>query len=157
MPDTNATPTTSDRIEKHLLLNAPRSRVWRAITDVKQFNAWFGVELTSEFTPGAEINGQVTTKNFEHVTMTIWIEAMQPETFFSFSWHPNAITPGVDYSSEPKTLVTFTLADDDGGTKLTIVESGFDAIPESRRAAAFAGNSGGWFAQLENIRKYLAE
>ncbi|MEO7360366.1 MAG: SRPBCC family protein [Gemmatimonadaceae bacterium] len=156
MTETSTAGASTDRIEKHLTIDAPRSRVWRAITDVKQFNAWFGVGLTSVFAPGAEISGQITIKNYEHVTMTIWIESMRPESFFSFRWHPNAIEPGFDYSAEPTTLVAFTLAEVEGGTKLTIVESGFDTLPEARRAPAFAGNSSGWVGQLANIRKFVA-
>jgi uncharacterized protein YndB with AHSA1/START domain len=151
-----STITSTDRIEKLVNLDVPRSRVWRALTDVKQFNAWFGSALTGVFVPGAEVSGNLTFKNYEHVTMTIWIETMEPERFFSFRWHPYAIEPGVDYSSEPTTLVSFTLEDSAGGTKLTIVESGFDAIPESRRAKAFSMNSAGWDGQAKNIQKFLA-
>ena len=154
MPDT--TTTSTDRIEKQVILEAPRSRVWRALTDVEQFNSWFGVSLTARFEPGAEVSGKINIKGFEHVTMSIWIESMEPERFFSFRWHPYAIEPGVDYSEEPTTLVSFTLEDVAGGTKLLIVESGFDAIPASRRAAAFSMNEQGWTGQAENIRKYLA-
>jgi uncharacterized protein YndB with AHSA1/START domain len=153
MPTT--TPST-DRIEKQITLDAPRSRVWRALTEVKQFNAWFGVALATPFAPGAEVSGQISIRKYEHVTMTIWIETMEPERFFSFRWHPYAIEPGVDYSAEATTLVTFTLEDAPAGTRLTIVESGFDAIPESRRAKAFTMNSNGWNGQAENIRKFLA-
>jgi uncharacterized protein YndB with AHSA1/START domain len=154
MPTTTA--TTTDRIEKQVMLDAPRSRVWRALTEVKQFNSWFGVTLETPFSPGAEVSGQINIRGFENVTMTIWIEAMEAERFFSFRWHPYAIEQGTDYSVEPTTLVTFTLEDSDAGTVLTIVESGFDAIPESRRAKAFSMNSSGWNGQAENIRKYLA-
>ena len=153
MPTT--TPST-DRIEKQITLDAPRSRVWRALIEVKQFNAWFGVSLATPFAPGAEVSGQISIHGYEHVTMTIWIETMEPERFFSFRWHPYAIEPGVDYSAEPTTLVSFTLEDAGAGTRLTIVESGFDAIPESRRAKAFSMNSNGWNGQAENIRKFLA-
>jgi len=153
MPTTTVTP---DRIEKQVTLDAPRSRVWRALTDVAQFNAWFGVKLSAPFVPGAEVSGQITIRDYDHVTMTIWIETMEPERFFSFRWHPYAIEPGVDYAAEPTTLVSFTLEDSGQGTRLTIVESGFDAIPESRRAKAFAMNSSGWSGQAENIRKFLA-
>jgi len=156
MPTTSATPSSTDRIEKEVTLDAPRSRVWRALTDVAQFNAWFGVKLTAPFTPGAAVSGQITIRNYDHVTMTIWIETMEPERFFSFRWHPYAVEEGIDYAAEPTTLVSFTLADAAGGTRLTIVESGFDAIPESRRAKAFAMNTGGWNGQAENIRKFLA-
>jgi uncharacterized protein YndB with AHSA1/START domain len=153
MPTTTA---STDRIEKEITLDAPRSRVWRALTDVEQFNTWFGVSLETPFTPGAEVKGQIKIRGYEHVTMTIWIETIEPERYFSFRWHPYAIEPGVDYSAEPTTLVSFTLEDAGAGTRLTIVESGFDAIPESRRAKAFSMNSSGWSGQAENIRKFLA-
>jgi uncharacterized protein YndB with AHSA1/START domain len=152
MPSTIST----DRIEKVVNLDAPRSRVWRALTDVGQFNAWFGSALAGVFTPGAEVSGKLTFKNYEHVTLTLWIEAMEPERHFSFRWHPYAIEAGVDYSAEPTTLVTFTLEDAAGGTRLTIVESGFDAIPESRRVKAFDMNSAGWAGQAKNLEKFLA-
>jgi uncharacterized protein YndB with AHSA1/START domain len=148
-----ATLSSTDRIEKQLVVAAPRARVWRALTDVEQFNSWFGVALTSPFALGAEVRGRLTFRNYEHVTMSIWIEAMEPERYFAFRWHPYAVEPGVDYSAEPTTLVSFTLEEAAGGTRLTIVESGFDAIPESRRAQAFAMNSKGWDGQAENIRR----
>lgn len=151
-----ATMPSTDRIEKQITLDAPPARVWRALTDVQQFNTWFGVSLTTPFAPGAEVSGRLAIRGYEHVTMTIWIEAMEPERFFSFRWHPYAIEPGVDYSAEPTTLVTFTLEDAGAGTQLSIVESGFDAIPASRRAKAFSMNSNGWSGQAENIRKFLA-
>lgn len=156
MPTTAPARASTDRIEKEVILDAPRSRVWRALTDVTQFNTWFGVSLTEPFTPGAEVSGKLNIRNYDHLTMTIWIETMEPERFFSFRWHPYAIDEKVDYSNEPTTLVSFTLEEMAGGTRLTIVESGFDAIPESRRAKAFSMNSSGWTGQAENIRKFLA-
>ena len=152
-------PTTApstDRLEKQVMLDAPRARVWRALTDVTEFNAWFGVSLATPFTPGAAVSGRITMRNYAHVVLTIWIETMEPPRFFSFRWHPYAIEPGVDYAADPTTLVSFTLEDVVAGTRLTIVESGFDAIPESRRATAFTMNANGWNGQAENIRKYLA-
>lgn len=153
-------PTTisrTDRIEKLVTFDAPRSRVWRALTDYRQFGQWFGVSLTSPFTPGAAVNGKLTIKKYEDLDLTLWVDKIEPEKFFSFRWHPYAIEVGVDYSAEPTTLVAFTLEDAGQGTKLTIVESGFDAIPESRRAKAFSANSGGWDGQIRNIQKFLAE
>ena len=149
------TETSTDHIQKVVDLDAPRSRVWRAITDYKQFNQWFGVNLSSPFTPGAEVTGNMTHPKYSHFTMSIWIESVEPERFFSFRWHPYAIEEGVDYSAEPTTLVTFTFEDSGNGTRLTIVESGFDAIPESRRAQAFSMNERGWTGQAENIRKFV--
>jgi uncharacterized protein YndB with AHSA1/START domain len=156
MPSTTPPSASTDRIVKQVNLETPRARVWRALTEVEQFNAWFGVALTSPFTPGAEVSGQIANKGYEHVRMTIWIEAVEPERLFSFRWHPYAIEEGADYSAEPTTLVTFTLEETMSGTSLTIVESGFDAIPESRRAKAFEMNAAGWSGQAERIRKYLA-
>lgn len=156
MQTTNANTGSADRIEKQVTLDASRSRVWRALTDVTQFNAWFGVSLTSPFVPGGEVSGHMAIRNYEHLTLTIWIETIEPERFFSFRWHPFAIEEGVDYSAEATTLVSFTLEDRGDGTLLKIVESGFDAIPESRRAQAFSMNSRGWDGQAENIRKFLA-
>ncbi len=147
---------STDRLEKQVTLDAPRARVWRALTEVTEFNAWFGVSLATPFAPGAEVSGRITMRNYDHVMLTLWIETMEPPRFFSFRWHPYAIEPGVDYSAEPTTLVSFTLDDAGAGTRLTIVESGFDAIPESRRAKAFSMNSNGWNGQAENIRKFLA-
>jgi uncharacterized protein YndB with AHSA1/START domain/uncharacterized damage-inducible protein DinB len=149
--------TSTDRIEKLVSLDAPRSRVWRALTDVEQFNAWFGSALAGVFTPGAEVSGKLTFRSLEHVTITLWIETMEPERLFSFRWHPYAIEANVDYSAEPTTLVSFTLEDAAGGTRLTIVESGFDAIPASRRATAFGKNSAGWDGEAKNLQKFLAQ
>ncbi|HEX8850657.1 MAG TPA: SRPBCC family protein [Gemmatimonadaceae bacterium] len=157
MPTTSTqSPSSTDRIVKHVELEAPRSRVWRALTDYRQFNQWFGVALTTPFAPGAAVSGNMSSPKYSHLTLTIWIETMEPERFFSFRWHPYAIEEGVDYSAEPTTLVTFTLEDAGAGTQLTIVESGFDAIPESRRAKAFSMNERGWAGQAENIRKFLS-
>lgn len=149
------TMTSTDRIEKQVTFDVPRSRLWRALTEMQSFNDWFGVALEKPFKPGAEVAGKMRIKGYEHMTMSIWIEAMKPESFFSFRWHPYAIEAGVDYSAEPTTLVAFTLEEVAGGTRLTIIESGFDAIPESRRAKAFSMNERGWTGQIENIRKYL--
>lgn len=148
-------PSSTDRIEKSVQLDAPRARVWRAITDVREFNAWFGVALEGPFVPGAVVRGNITSAGYEHIMMTAWVETLEPEHTFAFRWHPHAIDTTVDYSAEPTTLVTFTLEDADGGTRLTVVESGFDALPESRRLQAFTGNSGGWASQVQRIKKYV--
>jgi uncharacterized protein YndB with AHSA1/START domain len=145
----------TDRIEKQIRLVAPRARVWRALTDTREFGQWFGVKLTGAVAPGVTLRGPIAIKGFEHVTFEATVETVEPETRFSFRWHPYAVEPGVDYSGEPTTLVVFTLAEVEGGTLLTVVESGFDKIPASRRAKAFAMNSNGWGAQVENLKRYL--
>jgi uncharacterized protein YndB with AHSA1/START domain len=151
-----STTKSTDRIEKQIQLDSPRSRVWRALTDAGEFGKWFGVDLQGAFAAGATVRGKITSKGYEHVTFEALVERLDPEHFFSFHWHPYAIDPGVDYSKEPRTLVAFTLEPVDGGTLLTVVESGFDAIPASRRVKAFEMDSNGWASQMQNIRKHLA-
>ena len=148
---------STDRIEKKIVLRAPRSRVWRAIADAKEFGTWFGVNLETPFSPGAHVTGRITSRGYEHVVMRITIERIEPERFVSFRWHPYAIEPGVDYSAEPTTLVEFRLDEAEGGTVLTIVESGFDRIPVARRAEAFRMNEGGWSQQVTNIAQHVSQ
>ena len=150
------TTTSTDRIEKTATLKAPRARVWQAIADARQFGEWFRVRLDGEFAVGATIRGNITYPGYEYITMEVVVERMEPERFFSYRWHPYAIDPKVDYSPEPMTLVEFTLEDAPGGTRLTIVESGFDRVPPSRRAEAFRMNSDGWSEQIQNIERYVS-
>ena len=149
------TTTSTDRIEKTVTLAAPRARVWQAIADARQFGEWFRVRLDGEFAVGATIRGNITYPGYEYITMEVLVERMEPERFFSYRWHPYAIDPKVDYSPEPMTLVEFTLDDAPGGTRLTIVESGFDRVPLARRAEAFRMNSDGWSEQMQNIERYV--
>src|ERR1700730_8428704 len=132
-----------DRIEKRIVLRAPCSRVWRAITNAEEFGAWFRVKLEGRFVEGATIRGKITHPGYEHLTMEVQVERIEPERYFAYRWHPYAIDPTVDYSLEPTTLVEFRLDEADGGTVLTIVESGFDRIPLARRAEAFRMNEQG--------------
>ena len=148
--------STTDRIEKTLVLNATRAEVWRAISSAEDFGAWFGVKLDGPFAPGARVTGRITIPNYDHLTLALDIERMDRERLFSYRWHPYAVDPNKDYSTEPTTLVEFTLEDAPGGTKLTVVESGFDRIPADRRAEAFRMNEGGWTAQVRNIDQYVA-
>jgi uncharacterized protein YndB with AHSA1/START domain len=151
-----ATTSPTDRIEKHVSLDAPTARVWRALTDVAQFSAWFGIDLPSPFTVGSMVTGHLRSPKYAQFAIPFWIETMEAERLFAFRWHPYALEEGIDYDAEPTTLVTFTLEAVATGTHLTIVESGFDAIPASRRVKAFTMNSNGWNGQAENLRKYLA-
>ncbi len=147
---------TTDRIEKKIVLRAPRSRVWHAIADAEQFGAWFGARLEGEFAPGARVEGRITSPGYEHVTMEMTVERVDPERLFSYRWHPYAVEPGVDYSNEPTTLVEFRLDEVAGGTELTVVESGFDRIPVTRRADALRMNDAGWAEQIKSIERYVA-
>jgi uncharacterized protein YndB with AHSA1/START domain len=151
-----STTTSTDRIEKTVTLRAPRARVWRALTNAGEFGAWFLVTLESEFAAGATVRGRITYPGYEHLTLEMVIDRIEPEHYFSYRWHP-APESGVDYSPEPMTLVEFTLDEADGGTVLTIVESGFDRLPVARRAEAFRANEGGWAEQITNIARHVSK
>jgi uncharacterized protein YndB with AHSA1/START domain len=147
--------TNTDRIEKNILLRAPQSRVWRALTDAGEFGSWFGVKLESGFAVGQHVAGNITNPGYEHVRMGVDVERMDAEHLFSFRWHPYAIDPKIDYSKEPTTLVEFRLEEAAEGTLLTVVESGFDRIPAERRAEAFRMNDNGWAQQMERIKRHV--
>ncbi|MBI5536808.1 MAG: SRPBCC family protein [Deltaproteobacteria bacterium] len=147
--------TTTDRIDKQILLRAPKSRVWRALTDAEEFGTWFRVKLNGRFFLGQSMRGNVTYPGYEHLSMELTVERMDTERLFSFRWHPYAADPKVDYSDEPTTLVEFRLKEASGGTLLTVTESGFDRIPAHRRAEAFRMNEQGWGMQMENIQRHV--
>jgi uncharacterized protein YndB with AHSA1/START domain len=157
---------STDRIEKKILLRAPRKRVWRALADSTEFGSWFGMKFDGPFTPGASMRGVIvgTTadaevakfqKQHEGIPFEITIEQMEPERLFSFRWHPAAVERGVDYSAEPTTLVVFALEEAPDGVMLTVTESGFDRIPLARRATAFTANEHGWDTMVKVFEKYL--
>jgi uncharacterized protein YndB with AHSA1/START domain len=145
----------TDRIEKRMVLRAPRSRVWNAIADSSAFGAWFQISFSTPFLAGSPTFGRITTSGYEHLTVEMHIERIEPQRLFSYRWHPYAVEPGRDYSGEPMTLVEFQLEETAEGTLLTIVESGFDHIPAERRAEAFRVNDGGWTEQARRIERYV--
>jgi uncharacterized protein YndB with AHSA1/START domain len=147
----------NDRIEKQIDLKAPVSRVWRALTDYREFGGWFRVKLEGPFVAGKEARGQITHPGYEHLQMTMVVQKIEPERLFSYTWHPYAIDPNVDYSQEAPTLVEFTLEKSAKGTLLKVTESGFDRIPSDRRLEAFRMNENGWAQQLKNIESYVAD
>jgi uncharacterized protein YndB with AHSA1/START domain len=161
------TAAVTDRIEKKVLLRVPRARVWKALTDAKEFGEWFGVKFEGAFVAGAAVRGVIVPTRvdaevarlqepYAGKTFDITVDRIEPQNLFSFRWHPYAIEPGVDYSKEPTTLVVFTLDEKPDGVLLTVTESGFDKIPLDRRAQAFAANEGGWAMQMTLIEKHLA-
>ena len=147
----------ADRIEKKIELKAPVARVWRALTDYREFGEWFRVKIEAPFAPGAVSRGHITWPGYEHLQWEAVVKAMEPEQLFSFTWHPYAVDPKMDYSQEPQTLVEFRLEKTKQGTLLTVTESGFDKIPAARRAEAFMRNEGGWAQQMENIERHVAK
>jgi uncharacterized protein YndB with AHSA1/START domain len=158
---------TTDRIEKRIVLHAPQERVWQAISNAEEFGSWFGMELDGPFAPGAHVTGRIRPtradaaiakmqEKYAGMPVDLWVERVEPMRVLSFRWHPYAVG-NEDYRQEPTTLVTFTLAPDQSGTALTIEESGFDAIPLARRAAAFEANAGGWSMIVQLIEKHLLQ
>jgi uncharacterized protein YndB with AHSA1/START domain len=147
-------------IEKRIELKAPVSRVWRALTDYREFGEWFRVKLEGPFVPGQVSRGRITYPGYEHLKWEAVVQKMEPERLFSFTWHPYAVDPKIDYSKETPTLVEFRLEaskTSKTGTVLLLTESGFDKIPSDRRLEAFRMNDGGWTQQMKNIEKHVAE
>jgi uncharacterized protein YndB with AHSA1/START domain len=147
----------NDRIEKRIELKAPISRVWRALTDYREFGEWFRVKLDGPFVAGQISRGQITYPGYEHLKWEAVVQKMEPERLFSFTWHPYAIDQKEDYSKEPPTLVEFRLEETAAGTLLLLTESGFDKIPAARRIEAFRMNDGGWAQQMTNIENHVAQ
>ncbi|HLK36098.1 MAG TPA: SRPBCC family protein [Polyangiaceae bacterium] len=159
--------SVTDRIQKSILLRAPLPRVWRAISDAREFGTWFGVAFDGPFAPGARLTGKIVPTKVdpevaelqaphEGAKFEIFVDRIEPERLIAFRWHPFAVDPKVDYSAEPTTLVVFELEKLGEGTRLTVTESGFDAIPIARRADAFKANEGGWAHQTRLVEKYLS-
>ena len=148
-------PSDTDRIERSILIRAPRDRVWRALADAEEFGRWFGADLKGQaFVPGARTQGPITIEGYRHVLFDVIVERVEAPRVLAWRWHPYAVDKQVDYSQEQRTLVTFTLEEAPGGTLLKIVESGFDQVPPGRRLEAFRMNTGGWEGQLENVQRH---
>jgi uncharacterized protein YndB with AHSA1/START domain len=147
----------NNRIEKRIELKASISRVWRALTDYREFGEWFRVKLDGPFVPGQVSRGQVTYPGYEHLRWEAVVQKMEPERVFSFTWHPYAVDTKIDYSKETPTLVEFRLEKTASGTLLLLTESGFDKIPAERRLEAFRMNDGGWAEQMKNIEKHVTQ
>lgn len=146
-----------NRIEKRIELKAPIVRVWRALTDYREFGAWFGVKLEGPFVHGQVARGRITYPGYEHLVLECTVRQMEPEHLFSFTWHPYAVDPNTDYSAEPPTLVEFRLEPTEAGTLLTVTESGFENIPAHRRLEALRMNDGGWAQQIQNIERHVTQ
>ena len=150
------TQSATDRIEKRVVLEAPQSRVWRAIADSGEFGTWFQMRFDRPFAEGETARAEILVAGYERLTAEFQIVSIRPEDYFAYRWHPYAVDPNTDYSTEPTTLVEFRLEPAGPNTVLTVVESGFDRIPAGRRAEAYRMNEGGWTAQVRNIERYVA-
>lgn len=146
----------TDRIVKTIELKAPVERVWRALTDHEEFGTWFRARLDTPFVPGQPVTGRITYPGYEHLRFEATVKRMEPPHLFSYTWHPCPLDPTADLSGEEPTLVEFRLEPSPAGTRLTVTESGFDALPPGRRDEAFRVNEGGWAEQLRHIEAHLA-
>jgi uncharacterized protein YndB with AHSA1/START domain len=151
----------SEQIEKRIEIKAPVSRVWRAITDYREFGEWFRVKLEGPFVAGQMSRGQITYPGYEHLSWEAMIEKIEPEKLFSFTWPHSKSLEKADYNGNyaknPKTLVEFKLEKTANGTVLVVTESGFDKIPADWRLEAFRRNDGGWAEQVKNIENYVTK
>lgn len=147
----------NNQIEKRIEIAAPVARVWKALTNHEEFGEWFRVKLEGPFVPGERSRGRITYPGYEHVTWEAVVKEMTAEKLFSFTWHPYAVDPKVDYSKETPTLVEFRLTPTNAGTLLVVTESGFDKIPAHRQIEALRMNDGGWTEQVKNIERYVTK
>ena len=149
--------THTDRIERSIVIHAPRARVWSALTNAEEFGAWFGADLKGQsFAPGKRARGPVTFKGYEHLFFDVVVDRIEPQDLMSYRWHPYANDPKVDYTKEEPTLVTFTLADAPAnGTLLKVVETGFDRLPPERRMETFRMNTLGWETQTKKFAQHV--
>ncbi|MEP6896065.1 MAG: SRPBCC family protein [Chloroflexota bacterium] len=146
---------SENRIEKNIELKASVSRVWSALTDHEEFGKWFGCKLEGPFVIGTTVRGKLNFPDFDHMDWAVDVKQIEPEQLFSFSWHPYPADSTIDYTKEPQTLVEFKLEAISGGTRLVVIESGFEKLPANRRLEAFRMDEEGWIEQLENIASHV--
>jgi uncharacterized protein YndB with AHSA1/START domain len=146
----------TDRLRKSAIIRAPRNQVWRILADSDEFSEWFGVTVEGSFAPGVRLDGRVTHKGSADQPFEMTIGRVEPERLLSWRWHPGIMDPAVADLTGPTTLVSFELDEAPGGTRVTIEESGFDALPEARRIKAYEANEKIWEMQLRAIDRYLA-
>jgi uncharacterized protein YndB with AHSA1/START domain len=132
-------------------------RVWRALTDYREFGQWFRVKLDGPFVPGQVSRGNITYPGYEHLKWEAVVEKMEPERLFRFTWHPDAVELQKDYSTETPTLVEFGLEKTPTGRLLRVTESGFGKIPRERRVDALRINDRGWVEQMKNSEAHVSE
>lgn len=150
------TDTDSDKIVKIVALNAPISRVWKALTDHEEFGQWFHVSLDQPFGVGVKSTGQMTFPGHEGVPWVAYIERMEPERLFSFRWYDSDDGSTEHSEDEPGLVVEFRLEEVPDGTRLTITESGFSTLPDPRRIEVMRSNEEGWNIQAGNLADQLS-
>jgi uncharacterized protein YndB with AHSA1/START domain len=136
-----------DRIERTVELAAPPEKVWAALTTAEGLAAWFGDEAAIDPRPG----GSAWMKWNEGHTAQMRVERVEEPRVFGFTWH----IFGLPDDDPRRTYVEFTLEPADGGTRLTVVESGFAQLSAEAFHEAFDGNTRGWASELAELGAYL--
>ena len=147
----------NDQISKTIDIKAPVSRVWQAITDYQQFGEWFRVKLNEPFAPGSRSTGVTTYPGYEGHPWLATIEFVEPEILFSMHWHHEHVLADLPYEQQPTTRVEFRFEAIPGGTRLTIIESGFSKLPEAYRVSQIRSNTEGWNIQAVNIADFVSQ
>ena len=136
-----------DRIERTVEISHPPATVWAALTTAEGLAAWFGNEATIDLRPG----GSAHMRWSDGPTATMRVERVEEPTVFAYTWP----IYGLPEDDPRRTYVEFTLEPVDGGTRLTVVESGFAQLPPDAHRTAFDGNSRGWVSELGELVSYL--
>lgn len=146
----------TDAIVKTIEITAPVAQVWDALTDHRKFGAWFLVALDQPFAVGGTSTGHMTYPGYEHFPWESRTVAIDPMTRFAFEWPATGGDEEAIRNGVPEwTLVEFRLEPIEGGTRLTVTESGFEHVPEPRRSDVLRSNDGGWAEQVRNIKAYV--
>jgi len=139
-----------DRISREVVIDAPREKVWAIVTEPRHVARWFSDEAESDLRPG----GAMLLTWHGHGTYRGRVEAVDPPHRFAFRWLRREGEPG----EGNWTLVEFTLAPEGSGTRLRVVESGFQGLSwaEADKARYVGENSAGWAHELGQLRDYAA-
>lgn len=144
----------NDSITRQIQIDSDLQRVWDALSDATAFGEWFRVKLDGPFVVGKTTTGHMTYHGYEGVPWTSVTEVIEPPRRFVFRW-PDC-PPGEDVGPDAVWLtVEFTLQPQDGGTLVTVAETGFAALPEDRRVSMLRDNAEGWEIQAANLKRHV--
>jgi uncharacterized protein YndB with AHSA1/START domain len=136
-----------DRIERTVRIDRPLERVWAAITTAEGLGTWFGNSAEIDLRVGGTAKLTWTSGDAAELR----IERVEPQTVFGYTWG----IYGLPEQDPRRTYVEFTLTPDDGGTTVTVVESGFGQLEPDAHSKAFNGNTKGWASELDELVAYL--
>lgn len=143
--------TTQDKIERNILIQAPITKVWNAITDPQQFASWFAEGVEGDF----EMGSQPVLDEGKYGKVRIAIVARDEPSYFAWRW-----VSGMEFVPQgflgnplemPHTLVEFRLTEEGSATRLNLVETGFASLPEKYAAENLKDNIGGWTYMLARL------